>query len=87
MGFGRMAERVGVIASHDALCPGWKPTSEAAMGRPLTTADVGCRVAQLGGQLSGGEIARPTVAARPNAVIAASDPLNLPQLRLRRYPQ
>lgn len=39
------------------------------MDRPLTTADVGCRVAQLGGQLSGGEIARPTVAARPLADI------------------
>jgi hypothetical protein len=38
-----------------------KPT--AAVGRPLPTADVGYPVAQLGGQLSGGEIARPTALA------------------------
>ena len=35
------------------------------VGRPLPIADVGYRVAQLGGQLSGGEIAGPTVAGRP----------------------
>jgi hypothetical protein len=35
------------------------------MGRQLPTADVGCPVAQLGGQLSGSEIARPAVADRP----------------------
>jgi hypothetical protein len=35
------------------------------MGRQLPTADVGYPVAQLGGQLTGGEIARPTGASRP----------------------
>ena len=40
------------------------------MGRPLPTADGGCPVAQLGGQLSGGEIARPTGAGRPKAEAA-----------------
>jgi len=34
-------------------------------GRLLPTADVGYPVAQLGGQLSGGEIARTTGAGRP----------------------
>jgi hypothetical protein len=37
-------------------------------GRPLPTADVGSPVAQLGGHLSGGELARPTGAGRPVAV-------------------
>ena len=37
------------------------------MGRPLPTADVGYPVAQLGGQLSGSELARPTGAGRPVA--------------------
>lgn len=37
----------------------------AARGRPLPTGDVGYPVAQLGGQLSGGELARPTGAGRP----------------------
>ena len=37
-------------------------------GRPLPTADVGSPVAQLGGHLSGGELARPTGAGRPKAV-------------------
>ena len=37
----------------------------AAEGRPLPTAGVGDPVAELGGQLSGGEIARPTGAGRP----------------------
>lgn len=37
------------------------------MGRPLPTADVGYLVARVGGQLSGGEIARPTGAGRPIA--------------------
>ena len=40
------------------------PTS---MGRVLPTAGVGYRGAQLGSQLSGGEIARPTVAGRLSA--------------------
>jgi hypothetical protein len=35
-------------------------------GRPLSTANVGFPVAQLGCQLSGGEIARPTEASRPD---------------------
>ena len=35
------------------------------MGQPLPTTDVGYPVAQLGSQLSGGEIARPTDAGRP----------------------
>jgi hypothetical protein len=34
-------------------------------GRPLPTADVGYPVAQVGSQLSGGEIARPTGVSRP----------------------
>ena len=38
---------------------------QAGLGRVLPTADVGYAVAQLGGQLSGGEIARPTGAGRP----------------------
>ena len=37
----------------------------SVLGRPLPTADVGCPVAQLGSQLSGGEIAHPAVAGRP----------------------
>ena len=37
----------------------------SVQGRPLPTADVGYPVAQLGGQLSGGEIAHPTSAGRP----------------------
>ncbi len=36
----------------------------------LPTADVGYAVTQVWGQLSGGEIARPTGAGRPNAEIA-----------------
>jgi hypothetical protein len=42
------------------------------MGRLLPTADVGSPVAQLEGQLSGGEIARPTGAGRPDADIRRS---------------
>jgi hypothetical protein len=38
-------------------------------GRPLPTTDVGYPFAQLGGQLSGGEIAPPTGAGRPVAVL------------------
>jgi hypothetical protein len=38
------------------------------MGRLLPTAGVGCPVAQLGGLLSGDEIARPTGAGRPKPV-------------------
>jgi Spy/CpxP family protein refolding chaperone len=40
----------------------------ALEGRPLPTADVGYPVAQVEGQLYGGEIARPTGAGRPGAV-------------------
>ncbi len=40
----------------------------SVQGRPLPTADVIYRVAQLEGQLSGGEIALPTVAGRSIAV-------------------
>jgi hypothetical protein len=40
------------------------------MGRPLPTADVGYPVAQLGSQLSGGEIARSTDAADPQESVA-----------------
>jgi hypothetical protein len=43
------------------------PTTE--MGRPLPTVDVGYPVAQLGGPLSGGELARPTGACRPTSDI------------------
>jgi len=39
------------------------------MGRVLPTVAVGYAVAQLGGRLSGGEIARPTGAGRPVAVL------------------
>lgn len=41
-------------------------------GRPLPTADVGYPVDQLGSQLSGGELARPTGAGRPIAARQAS---------------
>jgi hypothetical protein len=44
------------------------------MGRQLPTADVGYPVAQLGGPLSGGEIARPTGACRPTAAVQCFDP-------------
>ncbi len=40
-------------------------------GRPLPTADVIYPVAQLGRQLSGGEIARPTGAGRPGTGLRA----------------
>ena len=39
-----------------------------AKGRQLPIVDVGSPVAQLGGQVSGGEIAHPAVAGRPSAV-------------------
>jgi hypothetical protein len=39
-----------------------------AMGRQLPTVDVGYPDAQLGGRLSGGEIAHPAVAGRPSVV-------------------
>lgn len=35
------------------------------LGRPQTAADVSYPVAQVGGQLFGGEFARPTGASRP----------------------
>ena len=38
------------------------------MGRPLPAGNVSYPVAQVGGQLSGGEIAKPTGAGRPNPV-------------------
>jgi len=38
------------------------------VGRQLPTVDVGYPDAQLGRQLSGGEIAHPAVAGRPSAV-------------------
>ena len=44
-----------------------------ATGRSLPTADVGSPVAQLGGQLSGGEIAHPAVAGRPTVDVAVTD--------------
>ena len=40
----------------------------AATGRSLPIAGVGSPVAQLGGLLSGGEIAHPAVASRPSGV-------------------
>ena len=40
-----------------------------AAGRPPPTADVGYPVAQVGGQLSGCELAQPTGAGRPGADI------------------
>ena len=42
------------------------------MGRQLPTADVGCPVAELGGQLSGAESDRSVVAARPTVDIQAA---------------
>jgi hypothetical protein len=53
--------------------PRWASIRRAARGRLLPTADVGYPVAQLGGPLSGGEIARPTGACRPPAVIPDSE--------------
>lgn len=44
-------------------------------GRPLPTVEVGYPAAQLGGQLSGGEIARPTGAGRPTAAGGALEML------------
>jgi len=38
-------------------------------GRVLPTADVSYAAAQLGGQLSGGEIAHPTGAGRPSVEV------------------
>jgi hypothetical protein len=46
-------------------CRSTRRQPPAAMGRVLPTAAVGYAVAQLGGQLSGGEIAHPTGAGRP----------------------
>ena len=48
--------------------------SMTATGRPLPAVDVSYPVAQVGGQLSGGEIARPTGASRPSASIGRYDP-------------
>ena len=45
----------------------------SVLGRPLPTADVGCPVAQLGSQLSGGEIAHPAVAGRPTVDVAVTE--------------
>jgi hypothetical protein len=53
-----------------------------AWGRPLPTADVGYPVAQLGGQLSGGEIARRTGAGRPRADLSV-DEINARERTLR----
>lgn len=47
----------------------------AVQGRPLPTADVSYPVAQLEGQLSGGEIARPTGAGRPGTADRAVERL------------
>ena len=44
-----------------------------SLGRSLPTADVGLPAAQLGGQLYGGEIARPTGAGRPGADMRCFD--------------
>jgi len=43
------------------------------MGRPLPSVDVSYPVAQVGGQLSGVEIARPTGASRPTADLEPVD--------------
>jgi hypothetical protein len=43
------------------------------LGRVLPTAEVSYPVAQLGGQLSGGEIARPTGAGRPKVDVAVAE--------------
>jgi len=55
-----MISQVCFVAGNSIIC-------RAAVGRPLPTADVGYPVAQVGCQLSGGEIARPTGASRPIA--------------------
>ena len=66
-----------------------RPSRAPGLGRPLPTADVGFPVAQLGCQLSGGEIARPTGASRPKPEGQASPKLpdnrtkHLRALRLR----
>ena len=46
----------------------------SAMDRLLPTEDFGSPVAQLEGQLSGGEIAHPAVAARPLGAIRCPEP-------------
>jgi hypothetical protein len=46
-----------------------------AMGRQLPTVDVGCPDAQLGSQLSGGEIAHPAVAGRPSVAASVATPM------------
>jgi len=58
----------------------------AATGRPLPTADDGYPVTQLGGQLSAGELARPTGAGRPSAAVRGfSEPARRPSLGATRF--
>jgi hypothetical protein len=57
----------GGFAARDLAC------SKTGKGRVLPTADVGYAVAQLGGQLSGGEIANPADAGRPTAELRGLD--------------
>jgi len=45
------------------------------MGRQLPTVDVGYPNAQLGGQLSGGELAHPAVAGRPSVAASVATPM------------
>lgn len=47
------------------------PLSLERRGGPLPTADVGYQIAQLGGQLSGGETVHPAVAGRPKGAAGA----------------
>jgi len=59
-----LKHRQGAI-SYVSFAAGNSRGPTAAEGRPLPTADVGYAVAQLGGQLSCGEIEYPTALADP----------------------
>jgi hypothetical protein len=63
----RSADRTDVSFLRE-FAGGFRKELRADQGRVLPTADVGYAVAQLGGQLSGCEIAHPTGAGRPKAV-------------------
>ena len=62
----------GRTADLNVRCPMMRVSP---MGRSLPTAGVGSPVAQLGGQLSGGEIAHPAVAGRPTPDLRGSPKL------------
>jgi len=53
----------------------------SVVGRQLPTVDVGYPDAQLGSQLSGGEIAHPAVAGRPSVAASVATPMPAVQRR------